>query len=243
MTIDPKEMPLLMHLRELRERLIKIFVAVGVASVAFFTQADNVFSVITAPLLASQHGGHLIGTGPIDAFMVKIHLAILSGFIVSLPITFYQLWSFIAPGLNDKERRFAIPFVICTTLSFLLGAAFCYYAVLPAAFDFFLAEYVSIGVTPAIRIDEYISLLVRLILVFGLVFEMPMLSYLLSKMHLITSQWLIRQFRIAIVLIFLVAGIITPGPDVASQLLLAGPMLVLYGICIAVARVGERAAK
>ncbi len=238
--LDPKEMPFLMHLKELRERLIKVILVLIVSSGALFVLADTVFAILTRPLLELQHAGKLIGTGPLDAFMVKVHLAILCGFLASLPYTFYQLWAFVAPALKEQERRLAVPFVLCTTLLFLAGAAFCYLAVLPAAFEFFMAEYLSLGVEPTIRIDEYMSFLIRLILVFGIVFEMPMLSYLLSRLGIINSGWLVRQLRMALVAIFVIAGILTPSPDVASQLLLAGPMLVLYGICILIAKLGER---
>jgi sec-independent protein translocase protein TatC len=166
--------------------------------------------------------------------MTKLMVGIVGGFLLSLPLTFYQLWLFIAPGLHDHERRFVLPFVALSTLCFLAGAAFCYEFVLPVAFTFFSGEFQSLNVAPQIRMEEYLSFTIKFLLVFGAIFELPILSYFLARGGLLTHRWLLEKIRYSVVVIFIVAAILTP-PDVVSQLLMAGPLLVLYALCIGVA--------
>jgi sec-independent protein translocase protein TatC len=148
---------------------------------------------------------------------------------------FYQLWMFVAPGLYDQEKRYARPFVFFATIFFILGAAFCYWVVFPVGYRFFIEEYQSIGVSPAIRISEYLSFSARMLLAFGVTFEMPVITFFLARMGMVTHQTMLSYLRYAVLIIFIVAAVLTPGPDVASQLLMAGPLLVLYGVSIAVA--------
>ena len=228
------EMPFTEHLAELRTRLIRIILGVVIGALFAFWRASDIFSALCSPLHAHFNGVELIGTGPAEAFIVKLKMSIAGGFLLSIPWTFYQLWQFISPGLHRHEKRFAIPFVLASSLFFLAGAAFCFYGVLPFAFRFFALEFGSIGVEPKIRIGEYLSFAIRLLFVFGLVFELPVLSFFLARIGLITHNWLIKKFRIMIVLSFICAAILTP-PDVATQTLLAIPLILLYGLCILVA--------
>ena len=234
-----KEMSITEHLKELRGRLGKAAIAIVGCAILSFTQANLLFTFITAPLHATFPTGQIIGTSPTDAFLTKIHIALICGLLLALPVVFYQLWRFITPGLYEQEKRLALPFIIASTFFFISGVSFCFYVVVPAAFSFFSDEFISLGVSPQIRIGEYLGFVLKLLLVFGVVFEMPVLSYFLAKLGLITSHWLWKQTRYALLVIFVLAGILTPGPDVASQLLLAGPMLVLYCLCILVAKVVE----
>ena len=241
------EMPFREHLSELRNRLIKVVGGVFVATLLAYNWAAECFAFVIAPLrwyiaqanTAAATTGvaqriELIGTGPTEAFVVKLKVAIAFGVLLSSPWSFYQLWRFIAPGLHEHERRYALPFVFASTALFLIGSAFCFYGVFPFAFEFFFDEFASIGVTPSIRIGEYLGFTIKLVLVFGLIFELPLASFFLTRFRLLTHTWLLRNFRYAVVVIFIVAGILTP-PDVVTQLFLAGPLLVIYAVCIGIA--------
>lgn len=233
------EMPFTDHLEELRRCVVKTFAAIFVAGVLAFFWADQLFRMLTFPLRESFTHMEPIGTGLAEGFLVKIKVAIFMGIVVSLPYTFYQLWRFIAPGLHTHERQVALPFVFFSTVFFLTGASFCFFVVFPFAFEFFEAEYLSIGVKPQIRIAEYLSFCLEMLLVFGVTFELPILAYFLARLDLLTHHFLVKHLRIAVVLIFIVAAILTP-PDVATQVLLAIPLLILYGLCIAVVRYVEK---
>jgi sec-independent protein translocase protein TatC len=237
-TDDLKEMPFLQHLDELRTRLIRSVLGVIVGATICYYWSAEIFKLLTSPLFTTFADAQLIGTGPAEAFMVKLKTAVAAGLIVSCPWIFFQAWRFIAPGLLPSERKFAVPFVVASSFFFLAGNLFCYELVLPTAFVFFAEEFQSIGLHPAIRISEYLSFVVKLMLVFGIVFEMPVLSYFLGRLGIISSAWLLSTLRYAIVIIFIIAAIFTP-PDVVSQLLLAIPLLVLYGLSILIVRAVE----
>lgn len=238
-TVDSASMPVLEHLAELRVRLVRIVIAILIAAIVSYFWADELFAALTRPIRISFANLHLIGTGPAEAFLVKLKAAFAAGIVISAPVSFFEIWRFIAPGLHLQERKLAMPFVFFSTVFFLAGVAFCYALVLPTAFTFFSGEFASVGVTPQIRISEYLTFALKLILIFGVVFELPVLTYVLARLRIVSSQWMTRNLRIAIVAIFIVAAIVTP-PDVISQLLLAGPLLLLYAVCIGVCRFVER---
>lgn len=227
-------MPLTGHLEELRSCLIKSFLAVTVAFLVCFGYVEAIFSFLTDPLLRLQTPGlMLIGTGVPEAFFTKLKVAFIAALFLSSPAILWQTWKFIAPGLYEHERHYARQFVLCGTLFFLLGAWFCYEVIFKAGFGFFLRRYQAIEIRPAIRIGEYLSFSSNLLLAFGIIFELPVLTYFLTRIGLINHRFLIRQFRYAILLIFLIAAILTP-PDIVSQVLLALPLTLLYGVGIGV---------
>ncbi|MGH7830315.1 MAG: twin-arginine translocase subunit TatC [Candidatus Binatia bacterium] len=229
------KMPFTAHLEELRSRLIKSLLAVGIAFLACFAFAETIFSVLTAPLLRLQTPGlTLIGTGVAEAFFTKIKVSFIVSLLLSLPVTLWQGWQFIAPGLYEHERRYTRQFVSFGTLFFVLGAWFCYRVIFEVGYEFFLRRYEAMEIRPAIRIGEYLSFSSKLLLAFGIAFELPVLAYFLTRIGLIDHRFLIRQFRYAILLIFVLAAVLTP-PDVVSQVLLAVPLTTLYGVSIAVA--------
>ena len=238
MTEQSTEMPFLQHLGELRVRLIRIVSGVTIGFIFAFTWSEEILRLLTEPIRTSFENFQLIGTGPTEAFVTKLHVAAVAGVILTIPWTFYQIWLFIAPGLHSHERRLALPFVAVSSTFFLLGVYFCYAVVLPFAFKFFSDEFASIALIPQIRVSEYLSFVVRLVLVFGIMFEMPVLAFVLARLGLVSSMWLLKQFRFALVLIFVVAGVLTP-PDVITQTLLALPLCLLYGLCVAVCRYVE----
>jgi sec-independent protein translocase protein TatC len=181
----------------------------------------------------------LVGLGPAEAFIVKLKVALVSGIVLASPVIFFQVWTFISPGLHENEQKLALPFVAISTFSFLTGILFCFFVILPFAFSFFLGEFQSINVEPTIRIGEYLGFVLKLLLVFGSVFNLPVVSWFLAKLGILTPEWLVKNGRYAILGIFIVAAILTP-PDIATQLLLAGPLIVLYGICIQVTKIANK---
>jgi len=230
------KMPLTAHLEELRWRLIKSLLAIALAFVGTYNLADPLFAFLTRPLLAQTLGPvELIGTGVTEAFFTKLKVSFIAALFVASPVIFYQLWMFVAPGLYDQEKRYARPFVFFATIFFVVGAAFCYWVVFPVGYRFFIEEYISIGVSPSIRISEYLSFTARMLLAFGVTFEMPVVTFFLARLGMVSYRTMLSYARYAVLLIFIVAAVLTPGPDVASQLLMAGPLLVLYAISIGVA--------
>ena len=234
-TLADAAMPFLDHLQELRGCLARTCIAIIVGSIVCFMWSGELFSFLTLPLHLAFDKVSLIGTGPAEAFIVKLKVSIVAGILVTSPYSFFELWRFIAPGLHSNEKGAALPFVFFSTLFFLTGVGFCYYIIFPFTFSFFMEEFASIGIEPTIKIGEYLSFVVKLLSIFGLVFELPVLTFLLSRLGLVSHLWLIDKFRYAVVGIFVIAAILTP-PDVITQLLLAGPLIFLYGVCIAIAR-------
>jgi len=230
------KMPLTAHLEELRWRLIRAFLAIGVAFIGTYNFADWLFDVLTRPLLGLGLGPvELIGTGVTEAFFTKLKVSFIAAVFVASPVLFYQAWMFIAPGLYDQEKRYARPFVFFATIFFLLGAGFCYEAVFPLGYRFFIEEYKTIGVSPSIRISEYLTFTARMLIAFGLTFELPVVTFFLARMGVVTHRTMIAYARYAVLAIFILAAVLTPGPDIASQMLMAGPLLVLYAASIGVA--------
>jgi sec-independent protein translocase protein TatC len=234
-------MTLTEHLEELRWCILKSVLAVVLASGVCYFFSDAIFGFIVAPLRRSlQPGQNLIGTSVTEAFFVEIKVALAAGVLFSCPVIFYQIWRFIAPGLSRRERKWVIPFVLCATFFFITGAAFCYRFVLPVAFKYFIEQYESMGVSPAIRIGEYFTFFFRMILAFSVTFELPVFTFFLVRVGIWDYRFMLRSFRYALVIIFLIAAMLTPTPDVINQSLLAVPMLVLYVLSIGIAYIWRK---
>jgi len=229
-------MPLTAHLEELRWRIVRALVAIAIAFGVCYWFADAIFAFLIRPLAHLRPDATLlIGTGVTEAFFTKLKVSFIAALFAASPVIFFQGWRFVAPGLYDSEKRLAVPFAVAASFFFLLGAAFCYAVVFPVGFEFFLAEYASIAVAPQIRISEYLSFASRMLLAFGVTFELPVVTFFLARLGVVTHRTLLGVGRYAIVLIFIVAAVLTPGPDVASQMLMAAPLLVLYALSIGVA--------
>lgn len=241
---DDTRMPLIEHLRELRIRLVRAVIAIGVGFALAYFFADSIFAALAYPLRQAAGGKLLlIGTGVGEAFFTKIKVALVAGLFIASPAVFHELWKFIAPGLYQNERRLAKPFVLMATTFFLLGGYFCWAVVFRVGYTFFLGQYQSIGVTPTIRISEYLSFSAKLLLAFGITFEMPIFALFLTRLGLIDHRLMLKYFRYAVLGIFVVAAALTP-PDMVSQFLLAIPLLALYGVSVGVAYlVGQRPAR
>lgn len=221
--------------------MLRSVIAILVGSTVCYFYSNAIFAFMVAPLRENlQPGQGLIGTSVTEAFFSEIKVAIAAGVLFTCPYIFYQIWRFIAPGLSGGEKKLVLPFVLCATLFFLCGAYFCYRIVLPVAFNYFVEQYNSMGVLPAIRIGEYFTFFFRMVLAFGVTFELPVFTFFLVRLGLWNYRLMISSFRYAILVIFILAAILTPTPDVINQCLLALPMLVLYVASIGVAYVWRK---
>jgi sec-independent protein translocase protein TatC len=228
------KMSFLEHLDELRKRLIVSVSALGIGFVVSWAYVEKLLDFIFTPLAATIKGGRFQYFEPGEAFMLRMKLAALAGLFLALPVILWQIWRFVAPGLYSNEKRFAIPFVFLSTVFFTLGAAFSHYVAFPWTMQFFASfERPDMMFLPAIK--PVFAMYVKMMLAMGLVFEMPTAVYFLARIGLVTAGFLLRQFKYAVLVIFIAAAILTPGTDVVSQALMAGPMIVLYIISIGIA--------
>lgn len=228
-------MSFLDHLDELRRRLTHAVVALLVGFLAAFAFAARAQEFVMTPLLATlPPGGEFVFTEPAEAFFLQLKIAAILGLLLASPYVMLQVWLFIAPGLYANEKRFAVPFVLGTTFLFASGAAFSHYIVFPAAFTFF-GSFSTEQVRFMPRIAPVFGMYAWLLLAMGLIFQMPMLVMVLARLGMVTARFLARNFKYAILLIFIVAAIATPSPDPVSQTVVAAPMIVLYVISIGIA--------
>jgi sec-independent protein translocase protein TatC len=227
-------MSFLDHLDELRKRLIySVYSLIGGCAVAFIF-VGQIQERIWQPLANELHGTKFMYTAGFEPFMLTMKIGALAGLLIAAPLIFYQLWLFIAPGLYAHEKRYAIPFVLLCSLFFFAGATFSHMVAFPWTWKFFLGwetEYMEFRPS----IDETFGLYVKMLLGFGLIFQMPTVVMFLARMGLVTAGFLARNTKYAVLIIFIVAAVISPGTDVVSQALMAGPMLALYGLSILVA--------
>ena len=230
------------HIADLRKRLTISTITVVVMFFACFTFYEPILEWMMAPVKhALPAGTSMIAVEIQETFFTAMKVAFFAGFIISLPVIFWQLWLFLAPGLYDHEKKLVVPFVFFATLMFLLGASFAYYIVVPIGFDFLIAFGNSVvSVLPSI--GKYVGFFTKLLIGFGIAFELPVITFFLAKIGLVNDQMLKDFFRYAVVLIFIISAILTP-PDVISQVLMAAPLLILYGVSIYIAKVFNPAQK
>jgi len=225
---DPeKRMPFLDHLEELRWTLVRSILAVTVCAILAYVYSKEIVDFLHRPAPDVK----LIFLAPTGAFMTYIKVAIYAGLVISLPYVAWEFWRFIVPGLLAKERRLVPPIVFFTVFCFLLGAAFAYFVIIPFGLQFLIGGFQTDYLTANITINDYLGFVVTMILVFGAVFELPVLAYFLSLIGLLTPEFLRSKRRYGIVIIFIVAAILTP-PDAFTQTMLALPLLVLYEVSI-----------
>jgi sec-independent protein translocase protein TatC len=233
---DDKKIPFTGHLEELRRRLIVCFVAVGIGFVLSYGFKEKLFQILTRPLIGvMETGDKLIFTGLPEAFFTYLKVAFLSGIILATPIIFYEFWMFVAPGLYDKEKRLMLPIVFLSTLFFLGGSFFGYFIVFPFGFKFFLG-FASEIIRPLPSMREYLSFASKLLLAFGVVFELPLIITFLAKLGIVSVCFLKKNRKYAVLLFFVGAAILTP-PDVVTQIMMALPLMLLYEISIVGARI------
>lgn len=228
---EEEPMTIMGHLNELRRRLCRIVILVILGFVAFYGVAEPLYDFLSAPLKAQlPEGSKLIYTSPAGAFFTYMKVALVASLFGTSPLTFYQLWAFIAPGLYKEEKKAVLPLAFFSSIFFLAGASFCFFMVFPIAFKFFMG-FATDTIVPMISVEEYLGFALKLLIAFGVVFEMPLFAYFLSRFGILSPDFMRRQRRYAILLIFIVAAILTP-PDVFSQCLMAMPMLLLYEVSI-----------
>lgn len=232
------EQPFVAHLIELRDRLVRAAIAVGVvfAALCLWPGPAGLYDIIAAPMIASLPvGATLIATNVISPFVVPLKITLMAAFLVALPVVLYQMWAFVAPGLYTHEKKLVLPLVVSSTLLFLIGVAFCYFFVFGQVFKF-IQSFAPKSITAAPDIEAYLSFVLTMFVAFGASFEVPVVVVVLARMGIVSIEKL-KEFRsYFIVVAFIIAAVITP-PDVVSQLALAIPMCVLYEVGIWAARI------
>jgi sec-independent protein translocase protein TatC len=230
------------HLEEFRRRLITSLVALAAAFAIAWYRAEWLFEILARPV---RHflppGQNLAYTTLTEPFLLYFRVALLGGLILASPIILWQLWLFVAPALYRREKRFAIPFLLSSVLFFLSGCAFGYLQAFPVVVGFLVG--MGTNFQAVITINEYLSTATKVILGLGLCFELPILILFLTRMGVVSERWLLKKFKYAVLVVFVIAAIITPTPDVATQLVFAVPMLLLYLLGIAVSWIFRRRAR
>ena len=232
-----KSMTFFQHLEELRTTLVRMIVVAGVASIAGWFVSEHMLALLIPPELGQVHY-----FGPTEGFMIRFKVSLVVGILVAMPLLLLQIWSFVAPGLFQHEKRLLLPILLSSTLLFYLGLGFSYVLVVPRMVDFFLS-FSAATVRPIINVTQYFSFVAKFCLAFGLVFQIPVVIVLLAWFGLVTPRQLWAQWRYGVVAIFVLAAWLTP-PDAVSQLMMAGPMILLYLAAIGIAfLVGRRRAR
>jgi sec-independent protein translocase protein TatC len=237
---DKEPMPtmgFLDHLEELRKRLVQSIIAVAVGTAICWNYREKIYAVMQKPIMDALRNHNLaeklVYLNPTDPFNLYLKIAILAGLFLTSPFVLYQVWQFISPGLYRNEKRYVMPFMTSTITLFTLGGYFGYRIAYPRALDFFIGF--SGQFQPMITVGEYTQLFLSIVLGMGLIFEMPILVFFLAFMGIMTPSFMVKNFRYAILIIFVLAAIVTPTPDIVNMCVFAAPMLALYGLSIGVA--------
>jgi sec-independent protein translocase protein TatC len=241
-TPSPDRMTFLEHLDELRSRLIHSLGALVVGTIVCWGFRERIFHFLTQPLRDAYPEVKFITTAPSEAFMMYVKMSFFVGIFVVAPYILYQVWAFIAPGLYQHEKAYAVPFIFMGSLFFLLGGAFGHFYLFPATFEF-LYGFAGDDMQFLPKVDEYYSFYSWFLLGLGLVFQLPVVIFVLARIGLVTPAFLIRQFKFAVLASFVVAAVITPSADIINQTALAVPIILLYLLGVAVAWVFGKARK
>ncbi|MFN3975530.1 MAG: twin-arginine translocase subunit TatC [Aquificaceae bacterium] len=235
-------MPLTEHLRELRSRLIKSIVAFLIGTGVAFYFASHIFEILKEPVKRSYPKVELITLSPTEPLFILLKISVVFGFILSLPVILYQLWRFVEPALYPNEKRLIIPLTLFSIILFLLGGAFSYFLALPLALKFLLGIGLSqLQATPLLSVNLYISFLLKMIVGFGIAFELPVFIFLLQRAGVVSERQL-KAFRKYFIVIAFVAGALI-APDVTTQVLMAIPLIALYEISLFIGKLGKRKQK
>ena len=228
-------MPLTAHLAELRSRLFAAVIAMALGFALCYTVKDSIIAALQSPpvLIGERVKVPLQIIAPAEAFLTYLKVSFLAGVFLTLPFILYQLWKFVAPGLLEHEKKYTVPFIVGSTALFYAGGGM-FYLILPLVINFLLS-FASEDISAQLSVGYYVSFCLRLMIAFGVVFQLPMVVIFLTQLELLSSHILVKYFRYAVVLAFVVAAVLTP-PDVVSQTFMALPMLLLYGVSILMAK-------
>ena len=241
-TPEPEEekMSLVSHLEELKTRLLRILIVVGLGFIVCYLFKDWSFRIITKPLVdAMPAHSSMLFTGLPEAFFIHMEIAFFASLLLTAPYTLFEIWRFVSPGLYRNEKRYVLPFIFFSSILFGGGVLFGYFIALPPAFAFFVS-FSTDFLKPMISFKEYLNLTLKFLLAFGLSFEMPVFIFFLAKLGIVDAKMLAKQRRYAILIIFIAAAILTPSPDAVSQVLMALPLMFLYEVSIFVARFARK---
>lgn len=235
--------PLTEHLGELRSRILISLTAILVIFAACFYFSEQIFSILIAPIhntirfslknpyitiIGNRNPDlELVFLAPAEAIWMHIKISFISAFIISSPIIFYEVWKFVSPGLLEQEKKYALPFVFTTTFLFLIGSLFCFIIILPFAMNFLLT-YKTENLKPMLSVGRYIDFCLKFILAFGAIFELPVVTVFLTKMGIVTPEFLAKNRKYSVLIAFVLAALLTPTPDAFNQILMAVPMILLY---------------
>lgn len=222
---DEGDMSLIAHLSELRERLIRSLIVIGLGSAVCYYFIEDIMALITGP------AGKLYYMYPAEAFFTYLKIAIFSGFLLTLPYVFYQAWKFVLPALTLRERTIIGVVVPVSVLLFFAGLAFSFFLIMPLALKFFLG-FGTAGLEPMLSINRYFDFMIAFILPFGFVFELPVAVVILAKLGIVSSAWMSRKRRMVIFMSFVIGAVVSPTPDIFTQTMIAVPMLLLYELSL-----------
>jgi sec-independent protein translocase protein TatC len=254
---ETKTMGFMEHLGELRKKITVSLIALCVAFIVTFNYSEQILRFLMFPLRYTLdfsvrkmymyylyqdklQNTKLVFLSPTEGFWMNMKISLVAALILALPVIFQQIWSFISPGLHSKEKKYVVPFVFLATCLFLVGAAFCFYVVLPFAMSFLLSYKVGDFMMPMLSVGQYVDFCLKFVLAFGAVFELPIIIIFLTRIGLVTPQTLAKHRRYSILIAFIVAAILTPTPDVFNQTLMAVPMVILYEVGILMSRIFVR---
>ncbi|MBI4208331.1 MAG: twin-arginine translocase subunit TatC [Deltaproteobacteria bacterium] len=234
--MSEERLPFLSHLEELRKRLIRCFIVVGVLFFALYPLSSTIFEWLTSPLRqVLPEGQTLIFTGIVEGFLTHFKVGFYTAFLIAIPYLLFEIWRFVVPGLYDQEKKYAILFVGSTLILFTTGALFGFFVILPVVLPFFINDFSSEWIRPLPSIQQYLSFTILMMLASGLSFELPVFLVLLNKVGVISRETLVKKRGYAIIIIAIVAAIITP-PDVISMMCIMIPMILLYELSVLIMR-------
>lgn len=233
--IGAGRMPLTGHLREFRDRLVVCVIAVGVAFIGTYTFSEQLYNILKEPLMpALPEGSEFMAfTGVVEPFFTFLKVAVVAALIVASPVLLHQTWSFLLPALKESERRWFPPVIVSSVLLFVIGVYFAYQVVFPVGFKYLLS-FAGPELKPVLSMGQYFSLATKLLIAFGIVFQLPLVILVLSRLGMVDAGMLIRYWKYALLAAVIVGAVLTP-PDIFSQLLMGGPIMLLYGLGIILA--------
>jgi sec-independent protein translocase protein TatC len=233
--IDEKQ-PFIAHLKELRDRLVVSLAGLAVAFIVAYSFKEKIFHFLMQPFIkVMPAGSSFIFTSITEAFITYFKVSLVAALFLAAPVILYEVWMFVAPGLYEKEKKYIAPFIIFGSFFFIGGALFCYYVTMPVVYHFFVS-YAGTMIIPMPSLKEYMNLTLKMLIIFGLIFQMPLIAFYLAKAGIINYRGLAKKRRYAILGIAVLSAIITP-PEVSSQLLMALPMYGLFELSVVIARV------